>query len=481
MRTKIIAGSVLIALAVNPATAADINAQGAAALQESLTGFLPEQVKKSDFLTVTPAGDRYEISYDFGKLIGTLGLKDFTVAGLTPFIMAASPLDNGQWKLNSDSDVNFSVSGKLPDGKETDVTYSVTDMVFSGIFDPAIAFMRSAAAMSGPIRMVSKSGEEELEASFAGMNYTLASVGSKTAGAIDFTGKGSFKNFYERIVAPETPEFEVRSQSLDFDVGVEGVTATRIRDLMSFILPLIKKDKPSPEEIARLKELFRDAMPFFTSLSEKLTFNEFKVVSPFGDFGLGKLDYMLTMTEPNASTRIGIGARIENVSAPSGILPEAYEQLVPDLAEIEIGLADLNISRFIDVLMEQDAPRPANAKDPKDDELTQAVLNDGQLTIDFPKILAKSSIYDVEASGKVKGYPDQKDRYSLEATILAGDFDKLIKHVQEMAKDDPDLNQTSLLMMMAKGIAKTEPDGRLRWDVRSADGKSLTVNGQVLQ
>jgi hypothetical protein len=481
MRRSFIAGSVFAALAVNPATAAEINAQGAAALKESLTSYLPEQVRKSNFLTVKPAGNRYDISYDFGKLIGTFGLKDFKVTGLKPFMLAAAPLDNGQWKLNSDSDVNFSVKGKLPDGKPSNLTYSVTDMMFSGIFDPSIAYLRSGEATSGPIRIVSKSGTEELEASFAGMNYTLASAESKTAGALDFTGKGSFKNFYERIVAPQAPAFQIRAESLDFDVGVEGVTAAKIRELVAFILPLIKKEQPSQEEIARLKQLIRGAMPFFTSLSEKLTFNQFKVGSPFGDFGLGRLDYLLTMTEPNASTRIGIGARIENISTPPGLVPEVYAQLVPDLTDIEVGVADLNFSRFIDLLMEADVPQPPNAPESEEDELAKAFLNDGQITVDFPKVVARSPLYDLEASGKVKGYPDEKDRYTLETSVLARDIDRLIKHFQEMAKTDPQFNQASFVMMMAKGMAKTETDGRLRWDVRFEDGKTLTVNGQVLQ
>jgi hypothetical protein len=36
-------------------------------------------------------------------------------------------------------------------------------------------------------------------------------------------------------------------------------------------------------------------------------------------------------------------------------------------------------------------------------------------------------------------------------------------------------------MMMAKGMAKTEPDGRLRWDIKFEDGKNFSVNGQPLQ
>lgn len=313
------------------------------------------------------------------------------------------------------------------------------------------------------------------------MNYSLASAASAAAGGIDFTGKGSFSRFYERIATPETPAIQVRAESLDFDVGVQGVMAEKIRNLVAFMLELVKDEKPSQAEITRLKDLIRGAMPFFTALSEKFSFNQFTVASPIGDFGIHKLDYTFTMSEPAAATRIGFGARIENISTPDGIIPPLYAQLVPDMAEMEVGVADLNFQRFIDTFMEIDFSKPGQLPDAEGERLGKAFLDNGQLTVDFPRVAAKSALYDVEASGKVKGYPDEKDRYTLETSILARDIDKLIQYFQTAAKSDPEFNQVSFAIMMAKGMAKTEPDGRLRWDVKFEDGKSFSVNGQPIQ
>lgn len=481
MKRTLIATGLMAASCVYPVAAAEINDKGARTLKESLIHFLPDTVKSTGFLTVKPAGERYEISYDFAKLLKSINKKDFTVSGLKPYSVFAAPLDNGQWKFNSDSDMNFTVKGKRPDGKPTNLSYSVTDMVFSGIFDPAISYFRSGEVTSGPLRMVSKSGPEEVEASVAGMNYSLASAASAAAGGTDFTGKGSFLRFYERIATPETPPIQVRAESLDFDVGVQGVMAEKIRTLVAFMLALIEDEKPSQAEITRLKDLIRGAMPFFTALSEKISFNQFTVASPIGDFGIDKLDYTFTMSEPAAATRIGFGARIENISTPDGIIPPLYAQLVPDMAEVEVGVADLNFQRFIDTFMEIDFSKPGALPDAEGERLGKAFLDDGQLTVDFPRVAAKSALYDVEASGKVKGYPDEKDRYTLETSILARDIDKLIQYFQAAAKSDPEFNQVSFAIMMAKGMAKTEPDGRLRWDVKFEDGKSFSVNGQPIQ
>ncbi|CDZ25320.1 hypothetical protein [Neorhizobium galegae] len=481
MKRTLIAASVMAASCVYPVAAAEINDKGARALKENLSYFLPDTAKSTGFLTVKPAGERYEISYDFAKLLKSINKKDFTVSGLKPYSVFAAPLDNGQWKFHSDSDMNFTVKGKMPDGKSTNLNYSVTDMVFSGIFDPAISYFRSGEVTSGPIRMVSKSGKEEVEASFASTNYSLASSPSAAAGSTDFTGKGSFSRFYERIAMPETPLVQIRAESLDFDVSVQGVVAEKLRNLVAFVLELVNDEKPSQAEIAKLKDLVRGAMPFFTALSEKITFNQFTVASPIGDFGVHKLDYMFTMSEPAAATRIGFGARVENISTPDGIIPPLYAQLVPDMAEMEVGVADLNFQRFVDTLMEMDFSSPVPAPEAEGERLGKAFLDDGQLTIDFPRVAAKSALYDVEASGKIKGYPEEKERYTLETSILARDVDKLIQYFQAAAKNDPELNQVSFAMMMAKGMAKTEPDGRLRWDIKFEDGKNFSVNGQPIQ
>lgn len=466
---------------VQPLAAAEINDQGARNLRDDLGHFLPDSVLGSGFLTVKPSGESYEIKYDFAKLIESIGNKDFVVSGLAPFSVFAAPMNGGLWKFTSDNDLNFSVQGKMPDGKSTDLTYSVTDAVFSGIFDPAISYLRSGEMTSGPIRMVSKTGTEELEASFAGMNYSLTSTAAASAGATNFQGKGSFSRFYERVTTAETPPIQIRAESLDFDVGVEGVVAEKIRNLVSFGLELVKDEEPSQAEIAKLKELIRGAMPFFSSLSEKITFNRFVVASPIGDFEVGKLDYTLAMTEPSEATRIGFGIGVENISTPSGLIPELYAQLVPEVAEIQVGITDLNFAHFVDTLMEIDLSDPGPVPEAESARLGEAFLPDGQIKIDFPKVVAKSSLYDVEASGEMSGYPDQKDRYTLQTSIFARDVDKLIQYFQGAAKVDPQFNQVSFAVMMAKGMAKTEPDGRLRWDIKFEDGNSLTVNGQVLQ
>src|SRR3954468_14136886 len=122
------AAGVAALLSIHPAAAADISGEGAKALKDILTGFLPEEARSSGFINVKPAGDKYQITYDFAKLLKSIDSKDFTISGLAPFSMFAAPVANGMWKLNSESDAKFSVTAKIAEGKPAKIDYSITDM-----------------------------------------------------------------------------------------------------------------------------------------------------------------------------------------------------------------------------------------------------------------------------------------------------------------------------------------------------------------
>ncbi|MGO8655710.1 hypothetical protein ACC771_08450, partial [Rhizobium ruizarguesonis] len=115
------------------------------------------------------------------------------------------------------------------------------------------------------------------------------------------------------------------------------------------------------------------------------------------------------------------------------------------------------------------------------DEMAKKLFLDGRLTIEFPKVSAKSDVYDVDMTGKIEGRVDTQKDYSMEATILTRDLDKTIAAVQELAKTDPDLNHVSFGSMMVKCFANTDADGRSHWDISISRDGAIAVNGQVVK
>ncbi len=67
------------------ASAADISQNAPDTIRDNLNHLLPEDIAKSGPIAVTPAGSRYEIVYDFTKLLAKIKKEVFSIKGLRPF------------------------------------------------------------------------------------------------------------------------------------------------------------------------------------------------------------------------------------------------------------------------------------------------------------------------------------------------------------------------------------------------------------
>ena len=199
-----------------------------------------------------------------------------------------------------------------------------------------------------------------------------------------------------------------------------------------------------------------------------------------GKVGLSKLTYSFKMDGLTKASSVGFGLRAENLKLDSSVVPAGYAALVPDTAVVEVGIPDMNFAAAADILLQTDFSSEHATSAETGRRIEQAVFPNDRLTIDFPEISAISSVYDVDVSGKLVSDLQQTSRYALQMSVLARDYDKTIAFVQNAAKNDPELNQISFVMMMAKGFAKTDPDGRQRWDLAVAEDGTFSVNGQVM-
>ena len=481
MRLKLVTATSLLALCLfTTAESAEINQDGANAVKETLTKLLPEELAKSGLITVNPAGTRYEVIYDLAKLLAKADPATLTVKGLTPFSMFTTPLDSGLWNIEGDN--NFNVSGhfKGPDQKPTDFTYSIASLVYTGVFDPAISYLRSGSFAAKDIKISSKSETEEVHASIASMDQKLSSADSAGGnGRVDFVGTGSMSAFVEQVSGLQMPPVEIRADSVDVEAKVNGLPAKQIREMVFFVLDHLDQDQLSPEESDKIKGIVKDAFPLLTSFSETIGVNNLTVSSEMGKGGAKAFGYNLAIDGPSDAVRFGFGFNAQEISLDTPLMPANYATFMPTDFDFQLALPNLDFASLGDALMTFDFNDKAPEK--TGEEMGKKLFRDGLLTVEFPKISAKSGVYDVDVTGKIEGRVDTEKDYSMEATILARDLDKTIAAVQELAKTDPDLNQVSFGIMMVKGFAKTDPDGRSRWDISIGRDGAISVNGQVVK
>ncbi|MBX5143622.1 hypothetical protein [Rhizobium lentis] len=481
MRLKLVTATSMLALCLfTAAESAEINQDGADAVKETLTKLLPDDLAKSGFITVNPAGTRYEIIYDLAKLLTKGDPTTFTINGLTPLSTFATPLDSGLWNIEGDNSFNVSGHFKGPDQKPTDFTYSIASLVYTGVFDPAISYLRSGTFGAKDIKMASKSETEEVHASIGSMDQKLSSTDSAGGnGRIDFAGSGSMRNFVEKISGLQMPPVEIRADSIDVDAKVNGLPAKQIREMVFFVLDHVDEKELSPENSDKIKGIVKEAFPLLTLFSETIGVNNLTISSEMGKGGAKALGYSLAINGPSDAMRFGFGMNAQEISLDTPLMPANYATFMPTNFDFQLAIPNLDFASFGDALMAVDFKDGAPEK--TGEEMAKKLFRDGRLAVEFPRISAKSPVYDVDMTGKIEGRVDTEKDYSMEATILARDLDKTIAAVQELAKTDPDLNQVSFGIMMVKGFAKTDPDGRSRWDVSISRDGSVAVNGQQIK
>ncbi|NNU49748.1 hypothetical protein G9X68_22005 [Rhizobium sp. WYCCWR 11279] len=482
MRLKLVTATSLLALClVTTAQGVEINQDGANAVKETLTKLLPEDMAKSGMITVNPAGARYEIIYDLAKLLAKADPATFVINGLTPFSMFATPLDSGLWNIEGDNNLNVSGHFKGPDQKPTDFSYSIASLVYTGVFDPAISYLRSGTFTGKDIKVTSKSETEEVHASIASIDQKLSSTDSAGGnGRIDFAGSGSMSTFVEQVSGLQMPPVEIRADSIDFDAKVNGLPAKQIREIVLFVLDHLEEKELSPENSDKIKGMLKQAFPILASFSETIGVNNLTISSQMGNGGVKAFGYNVAVDGPSDAMRFGFGINAQDISLDSPLMPASYSTFVPTSFALQLAMPNLDFATFGDAFMAVDFSS-AEAPETSGEEMAKKLFRDGRLAVEFPKISAKSDVYDLDMTGKIEGRVDTEKDYSMEATILARDLDKTIAAVQELAKTDPDLNQVSFGIMMVKGFAKTDADGRSRWDISVSRDGSVAVNGQQIK
>ncbi|MBB4481675.1 hypothetical protein [Rhizobium etli] len=481
MRLKLVTATSLLALClVTTAQGVEINQTGADALKDTLTKLLPEDLAKSGLITVNPAGTRYAIIYDLAKLLTKVDPATFTINGLTPFSTFATPLDSGLWNIEGDSKFNVSGHFKGKDEKSADFSYSIASLVYTGVFDPAISYLRSATSTAKDIKFTSKSDTEEISASSASVEQKLSSTDSASGnGRIDLVGSASMSAFVEQVSGAQMPPVEIRADSIDVEAKVNGLPAKQIREIIFFILDHADEKELSPENGAKVKGILKEAFPLLASFSETIGVSNLTVSTQVGNGGVKHFGYNVAMDGPSDAMRFGFGMNAQDISLDTPLMPPNYSAFMPTSFDLQLAVPNLDFASLGDALMAVDFKDEAPEK--SGEEMAKKLFRDGRLAVEFPKISAKSGVYDVDMTGKIEGRVDTEKDYSMEATILARDLDKTITAVQELAKTDPDLNQVSFGMMMVKGFAKTDADGRSRWDISISRDGAIAVNGQVVK
>ena len=480
MRRQILMASAALALVyASPAVAQEVSPAEAEGIQQRLTRYLPKDMVAAGLVTVKAATSFYELRFDPAVLLDKAKTGAVSVEGLKPMTAYLRPMPEGTYRIESNESLDVKGSVAIADQKNA-FSYVIDSMKLDGIYDPEILYFTSADWSAKRLAFSSTSAKESVTASFGETAMRIAAE-KKEAGSLDISSTGVMKAFTETITGGENGRVDIAADAVDIDVSMDGARYKVMQDLVFFVLDNMHKDKLEPAEARQFMDLLQACLPVFDNLTETIKATNVAVGTQQGTFGADAVTYDIAMNGIAHSTRFGFGFGVEKPKLPAGLLPAAYEGVLPERATVKLAIADLDLAGVVDYLAEHaDFTKAEPLTEEQNKELGRIVLPGGAMTVEFEDVSAVSPAYDVHLAGRMTVYPDDKERRSADVTITMRDFDRTIAYLQQNAAAVPEFGQASFGLLMMKGLARDAGNGAQAWDLTVGEDGKVLINGRPL-
>jgi hypothetical protein len=321
------------------------------------------------------------------------------------------------------------------------------------------------------------------------VNYTIARIAttatmSGTGENADGTAGYSYTDLRQAVSVPAAADgsapamdFTIASPSGVQDAVIKGFRPKPVSDLVAWLVA-----RPSGQAIAAeqaaLKDKLRAALPLFGSISATSTMNELTVNTIIGKFGVKQLAVGIDMNGVVADGRFRESLAFSGFEAPAELVPPWAAGLVPENFKLDVSVAGFDLAKpaalIIDRLdLSKEEPLPSGM----DAELLQALLPNGSVTIGLGPSEILARIFQLTAEGSMTAGPAAMPQG--QALLTLKGLDEVMAALQA-APPEFAMQDMAPVVLLAKGLAKQEPDGALSWKIESTPGGAVLVNGNDL-
>ena len=429
-------------------------------------------------VTISPAGDSYALRLDAAPLFAKIKEPGFT-ASLSPLDMTLTSQGGGKWQVDQDQPLAFAlkVEGAV------DVSGKIGSLKGTGVFDEAMGGFVSSSTDFGGIAFDQTVTEKGVTTK---ISYSLGQVHYESAmapadGGADGTVKYTMTGLKEVISAPASPDgstpamdFTVIAASGTQDATVKGLKPRAILDLMAWAVA-----HPSPEAMTaaqgELKDKLRAVLPVFASTSGVSTIDGMTIGTMMGQVGIARLDVTVEANGVVDDGRLREKFAVSGLSLPPGLVPPFAAGLVPSTFTIDFNLGGFNLAAPAKLLLDTfDLTREPPLPPGMEQQLLQALLPQGAVTIGLGPSAVIAKLFDLNVEGIMTAGPAATPLG--EATVKLKGLDDVLTALQA-APPEMGMQQATPMVMMAKGMAKTEADGTLTWKIENTQQGGILVNG----
>lgn len=477
--------SLLISCAIWISAAAQLHAAATEDEAKRLTKVFQSYLSDTQgVVSVALDGDGYSVKLDFGPLadIAAAMSKDKTgVIKMSPVEFKIASQGDGKWQVVENQPFTFDL-----DMGEQGAIHGKEDVSkFSGVYDEKLGnfanFTREVENFTLSERIKDPNGIESLvEASFKNMKVEQTATASAGGGA-DLDIKYTVDAFSENINASGKTEagvppmnFLLTSTGGAFSVTGKNTKAKPFLDIFAFFVAHKSKELIANDQ-AMLKSVLTASLPLFDNMQGTGQMNGFKVATQFGEFGADTFDFAVDMNGVVKDGKFREKIGLKGINVPAALVPPWAVNLVPKNMTFDFTLSGFDLASPADAILKQiDFTKTPPLPDGFEAVLLPSLMPKGTVDIGLGPTEISNDTYNLKLEGTMSAGPAAIP--TGKATITAKGLDEIMKVVQA-APPEAGLGSGMAVIIAAKGIAKAGPDGALTWDVESAPGGKVLVNG----
>jgi hypothetical protein len=183
---------------------------------------------------------------------------------------------------------------------------------------------------------------------------------------------------------------------------------------------------------------------------------------------------LLTGLAPHADADLALS--VDDLSAKSLLMPNWAKSLWPLSADLKASVGFDGLDRMANLVIDDPKfSRDADVTSVTSDRIA-SIWQNGHPKLTIAPTSLKNPIVDlqVEGSAALDAHPNGHFHVSVDS------LDKAMALLQDLGRSQPEALNALQVLTVFKGLAKTDPDGRLAWDLDVNDG-GLVVNGTQMR
>ena len=451
-----------------------------AALFQSHVGDVP------GVFTVKPNGDAYDVTADAMPLVAKIPLRPGEVKpmiSITPWQFQIADQGNGKWLVTQNKPFDMSVKAE----NRLELVIKVGSVNYAAMFDANLRFFTQTKADMADITLTEKldspeTGKMDVAYALKSMHYESANR-ETSPGVMDGEGKATFDGLQEIIKSAPSAEGEIpldltiNAASGWQNVAFTGFRTVAVYDAFGWLMKNIPGDgkELDASKQAELKGLIEAVLPLFQNIKMQGGAETITVGSPYGQFGLAKMDVGVDM---NGLVKDGLfreSLSMEKLTMPDGLVPPFATDFVPDRFAVDVKVTGFDVDAPVRLALADMNKLSESGSNPEfDAQIAKAFMPTGAVTVTLNGMDLAGKVYDLSMDGAMTAGPEVKP--AGKGAIHAKTLIPLISAMAALPKE-LGMDMASTVLIAFNAMAKKQTDGSLLWDVEGTEDGKFLING----